>query len=447
MQSPPKTIKNIDTRVKVLERVLCKEITQKQAAQALEVSERQIRRLLQRYEQEGPSGLLHRSRNKPSNAALKPDLKARIIELLSDCFLNWGPSLITEYLKEHYSINVSKETIRRLQFEIGQRKAKRNKSQKVHPPRPRRNQYGELIQIDGSPHHWFSQDRRHCLIVFIDDATSRIMMARFYEAETTQNYLDMIHDYVLEHGLPMAMYSDRHSIFTKHDKEDYVPTQFQRVLEILGIQGLLASSPQAKGRVERLNKTLQNRWVKAFEFHKVNCLEQANALVPQLIKAHNRKFGVIPTNPENAHVPYKGNKQWLRMVCSEWQKRFLSKNLTFNYHSQLYIIQTETRKASLRRGLVNQEVTVVDHRGNISVLLSKTGEQLPFKVFNDQRTTSTQLSGKDLDNFFHQLSRNAVINQKQLGQYNSFSHERDEDIRNAKALSKRIGLKNTFEKK
>lgn len=447
MQSPPKTIKGIETRVKVLERVLCKEITQKQAAEALEVSERQIRRLLQRYEQEGPSGLLHRSRNKPSNAALKPDLKARIVELLSDRFLNWGPSLITEYLKEHYSIKVSKETIRRLQFEIGQRTAKRNKSQKVHPPRPRRNQYGELIQIDGSPHHWFSHDRRHCLIAFIDDATSRIMMARFYEAETTQNYLDMIHDYVLEHGLPMAMYSDRHSIFTKHDKEDYVPTQFQRALEILGIQGILASSPQAKGRVERLNKTLQNRWVKAFEFHKVSCLEEANALIPQLIKAHNRKFGVIPSNPENAHVPYKGKEQWLRMVCSEWQKRFLSKNLTFNYRSQLYIIQTETRKASLRRGLLNQEVTVVDHRGRISVLLSKTGEQLPFKVFNDQRTTSTQLSGKDLDNFFHQLSRNAVINQRQLGQYYSFSHERDEDIRNAKALSKRIGLKNTFEKK
>ena len=447
MQSPPKTIKNIETRVKVLERVLCKEITQKEAAEALEVSERQIRRLLQRYEQEGPSGLFHRSRNRPSNAALKPDLKARIIELLSDRFLNWGPSLIVEYLQEHYSIKVSKETIRRLQFEIGQRKAKRNKAQKVHPPRPRRNQYGELIQIDGGPHHWFSHDRRHCLIAFIDDATSRIMMARFYEAETTQNYLDMIHDYVLEHGLPMAVYSDRHSIFTKHDKEDYVPTQFQRALEILGIQGILASSPQAKGRVERLNKTLQNRWVKAFEFHKVNNLDEANALVPELIKAHNRKFGVIPSNPEDAHVPYKGKKQWLRMVCSEWQKRLLSKNLTFNYRSQLYIIQTETRKASLRRGLVNQEVTVVDHRGNISVLLSKTGEQLPFKVFNDPRTTSTQLSGKDLDNFFHQLSRNAVINQKQLGQYSSFAHERDEDIRNAKALSKRIGLKNTFEKK
>lgn len=309
MQSPSKTIKDIEIRVKVLERVLCKEITQKEAAEALEVSERQIRRLLQRYEREGPSGLLHRSRNKPSNAALKPELKARIIELLSNRFLNWGSSLITEYLKEHYSIKVSKETICRLQFEIGHRKAKKNKSQNVNPPRPRRNQYGELIQIDGSPHHWFSRDRRHCLIAFIDDATSRIMMARFYEAETTQNYLDMIHDYVLEHGLPMAMYSDRHSIFTKHDKEDYVPTQFQRALEILGIQGILASNPQAKGRVERLNKTLQNRWVKAFEFHKVRCLEQAKALFPQLIKAHNRKFGVIPSHPENAHVPYKGEKQ------------------------------------------------------------------------------------------------------------------------------------------
>ena len=188
---------------------------------------------------------MHSSRNKPSNASLKLDLKVRITELLFDYFLNWEPLLITEYLKEQYSIKVSKETIRRLQIEIGQRKAKKNKSQKVHPPRPRRNQYGELIQIDGSPHYWFSHDRRHCLLTFIDDATSRIMMARFYEAETTQNYLDMIHDYVLEHGLPMAMYSDRHSIFTKHNKEDYVPTQFQRALEILGIQTILASSPQA----------------------------------------------------------------------------------------------------------------------------------------------------------------------------------------------------------
>ena len=103
MQSSSKTIKDIEIRVKVLERVLCKEITQKEATEALEVSERQIRRLLQRYEQEGPSGLLHCSRNKPSNVALKPELKARIIELLSNRFLNWGPSLITKYLKEHYS--------------------------------------------------------------------------------------------------------------------------------------------------------------------------------------------------------------------------------------------------------------------------------------------------------------------------------------------------------
>lgn len=118
----------------------------------------------------------------------------------------------------HSLPNISKSTIR-LRFlkkpfvgfnlKLGKEKRK-NKSQNVDPPRPRRNQYGELIQIDGSPHHWFSRDRRYCLIAFIDDAASRIMMARFYETETTQNYLDMIHDYVLEHGLPMTMYGDRH---------------------------------------------------------------------------------------------------------------------------------------------------------------------------------------------------------------------------------------------
>lgn len=122
-------------------------------------------------------------------------------------------------------------------------------------------------------------------------------------------------------------------------------------------------------------------------------------MIPQLIKAHKRKFEVIPNNPDDAHVPCKGKQDWLRIVCSEWQKRLLSKNLTFSYQSPLYIIQTETRKASLHRGLVNQKVTVVDHRGKISVLLSKTGEQLPFKVFNDQGTTSTQLMWKGSGQF------------------------------------------------
>ena len=173
----------------------------------------------------------------------------------------------------------------------------------THPPRPRRPRLGELVQIDGSPHDWLEGRGPRCtLIAFIDDATSRVMAACFTCAETSQGYLDGIRAYVLAYGCPVALYSDRHGIFTKHDPEDGEPTQFQRAANSLGIATIQALTPQAKGRVERLFQTLQDRLVKAMRLAGVTSIDAANTFLQTYLPRHNDRFAVTAADNRDAHV-------------------------------------------------------------------------------------------------------------------------------------------------
>ena len=226
--------------------------------------------------------------------------------------------------------------------------------------RERRARIGELIQIDGSPRDWFEGRGEYCtLLVFIDDATGKLMQLRFAPSETTLGYMRVLHDHIAAHGLPAALYSDKHSIFRINAK-DAAPeaeTQFSRAARELGIECIHANSPQAKGRVERANQTLQDRLVKEMRLAGINNMDEANAWLPVYIADYNRRFAVEPKDPQDAHLPYQGTEEELMRTLSVQVIKTLSKNLSCQHQGKL--IQVETGGTGL--GLRGARVTLHQH--------------------------------------------------------------------------------------
>ena len=197
--------------------------------------------------------------------------------MLRQHYADFGPTLAAEYLAQHHGFRRSVEALRTWMVGAGLWQAKQADKKRPHPPRERRPRLGELIQIDGSPHDWFEgRGPRCCLIAFIDDASSRLMWARFAPVESTRVYLAGLAQYVGHYGVPVACYSDRHSIFTKHDPE---PTQLERALQTLGCEAIQATTPQAKGRIERVFQTLQDRLVKGMRLAGIADIASANAFL------------------------------------------------------------------------------------------------------------------------------------------------------------------------
>lgn len=384
-----KEIKRLETLSQLSKGML----SQGEAAERLNVSTRQVRRLQRAYERDGAKGLISKRRGKPSNHCIAPALKAEVLRQMQTRYADFGPTLAAEYLKTD-GIRVSKETLRQWMIAGGFWKAAKGRRQTLHPPRPRRPRLGELIQIDGSPHDWLEGRGPRCtLIAFIDDATSRVMAAGFVPVESTQAYLDGLHAYVGAYGCPAALYSDRHGIFTKHDPEDAEPTQFQRALGRLGITGIQALTPQAKGRVERLFQTLQDRLVKALRLAGINDLAAANAFLPKHMEGHNARFAEAPQNGEDAHQAYRGTAIELQRICAIHQKRKLSKDLVLSYQGQRYIIQTQGQPRYALRGA---PITVVHYRDQRIELLHGD-EVLPFRVFDPRQPEQPPVDEKTLN--------------------------------------------------
>ena len=380
-------------RLEVLCQVADGVVSQGMAAQALGLTVRQVRRLQRRYAEAGAAGLVSRRRGKPSNRRIADEIKAAILARLRECYADFGPTLAAEYLRED-GLQVSKETLRGWMIEAGLWQAAKGRRVCLHPPRPRRPRCGELVQIDGSPHDWFEGRGPRCtLIAFIDDATSRVMQARFVPVESTQAYLSILQDYVASHGRPAALYSDRHGIFTKHDPEDGEPTQFQRALEALEIAGIQALTPQAKGRVERLFQTLQDRLVKALRLAGVCDMAAANAFLEDYLATHNARFAVAPADDTDAHAPYDDNAEQLARICAIHHRRKLSKDLVLSFKRQRYILQTGGQPRYALRGATVTVVVYPDQR----IELLHGEEILPFKVFDTASAPMPPVDDKTLN--------------------------------------------------
>ena len=249
-----------------------------------------------------------RQRGRAAHNRLSEATRLRIEQLLRATYPDFGPTLASEKLAERDGIVVSRETVRRIQTRLKLHRPKKRGEKRVFQIRDRRPRFGELVQIDGSPHDWFEGRAPRCtLIVFVDDATSRLIALHFAPAECTKAYLEALRDQVLTHGRPLAFYSDRHGVFRVNAKDAESgdgKTEFGRVAERLDIGLINALTPQAKGRVERANQTLQDRLIKEMRLSNISSIEAARAFLPGFILKYNEKFGVPPHDETPAHRPW-----------------------------------------------------------------------------------------------------------------------------------------------
>ena len=341
-------------RVWVMEAMIDKRLGQREAAQQLNLSVRQIKRLVRCYGEFGPRGLVSGRRGKRSNHAMDPWVRSCVLTLVRERYADFGPTLASEKLSELHDLHLCAETLRQWMMVDGLWQPKRRRKARIHPRRLRRPGLGELVQIDGSPHDWFEGRAEPCtLIVFIDDATSRLLALRLVVAETTRAYMETLAAYLRQHRRPVALYSDKHSIFrVNHPQREGELTQFTRALKTLDIAAIHANSPQAKGRVERANQTLQDRLVKELRLQNICDLDTANAFLLAFREDYNRRFAVAPQNPNDAHRPVLHRESELALVLCLHHTRTLSKNLTCQFHNCEYQVQTQGAGYTLRKATI-----------------------------------------------------------------------------------------------
>ena len=335
-------------RVGVIREVLGRRLRQGEASERLGICVRQVKRLVRRYREEGARGLRSRRRGRRASNAIAPELRREILGVVRERYEDFAPTLAWEKLTEVHGYGVSVETLRKWMVAEGLWRSKKRPGARVHQSRPRRPALGELVQIDGSPHAWFEDRGPRCtLIVFIDDATSRLMALRFAEAETTEAYMRTLRGYLDQHGRPVAIYSDKHSIFriNQKDREGDL-TQFTRVLKTLDIQPI-----------------------------------HANAFLPEFITDYNQRFSVAPKTSQNAHRNLLHDSAALDLILSLHTPRKLSRNLTCRYRSREYQIQGQGHGYRLR----GSTVTVCDSfDGPISLLCQ--GKTLDYRVLAQGQT-------------------------------------------------------------
>lgn len=386
-------------RVTIMNALASGAIKQKIAATQLGLSIRQIKRLIKRFKREGPKGLVSLRRGRPSNRCLPEETRSKAIELVQKHYHDFGPTLAHEKLTEKHELSFSVETLRQWMINEDIWKPKERKHPKAFQLRERRSRFGELVQIDGSPHDWFEGRDEPCtLIVFIDDATGALLYLRFVPSETTQAYMEAMSTYLKCHGRPVSLYSDKHGIFRVNAKEAVSGnglTQFGRVLDALDIEAIHAHTPQAKGRVERANKTLQDRLVKELRLEGINDMEPANDFLEHFRQDYNRRFAVIPASQEDAHRSVLHSEQELDLIFSMHNTRTISKNLTIQYQNTIYQIHAKDRTRRLRFAKVtvceafDGTVTLLFHDKSLEYSIYKKAQrQTPLE---DEKTINQRV--------------------------------------------------------
>lgn len=352
-------------RLKVISRVIEKDITQAEAAKTLVLSTRQIGRIVKEVTAKGDIGVMHKSLGRESNNKIPEFEKDRILEIYQRKYNGFGPTFASEKLFERDGIKISVTTIWKWLTTKGL--LKKRKKQRVHRKcRERKEHFGEMVQIDGSHHRWLGKDGREFVLMgFIDDATSKIY-GRFYEYEGTVPILDSFKRYVEQNGLPYSVYVDRHSTYKAFSERSL--SEFQKVMESLGIIVIHARSPEAKGRVERLFETLQDRLVKEMQLRGISTMEEANEYLPEYIEKHNERFSVTAKKEKDFHTPVSADMKLERLFCMKAEKRIMRDNTVY-YDKTYYQI-----KSKITCSTVMVEKTL---KGEIHI--TKGGEDLRFE--------------------------------------------------------------------
>ena len=386
----------------IIEQVSKKLLRQRLAGMMLNLSERQVRRILKRYRIEGKEGIRRKSITRGPRK-YDEERKRTIMLKVEEKYRDFGPTFTAEKLQEIDGISINKETLRQWMIETGMRKQQKRKDKKIHQSRERRPRFGELVQIDGSHHDWFEGRRdKCCLLVFIDEATSRLLWLSFEEGESSHGYMKGVRSHILNQGKPLAYYSDRHSIFitTRKNDSSYDPTQLHNSLKELKIELICANSPQAKGRVERANCILQDRLIKELRLRNISTLEEANEYVKEFMEVHNEKFSKAANNKEDAHSSYTESEETLKRVLSHRSQRTLSKALEFSYQGDLYQVQNLGKGYRYRKA----KIDIYEHEdGTIEACYKQ--EKLEIKQLSTNKKPMMVGDKREIDRLLAQKLR------------------------------------------
>ena len=393
------------------------------AGRLLGLGRSQVFRLLRGFRVEGATSLISRRRGRPSNNKITPTVRDLAMALVKERYADFGPTLACEKLSKTHGCGVSCETLRQWMIADGLWADRSRRLARVHQPRNRRERVGELIQIDGSKHAWFEERGPQCtLIIFIDDATSRLMHGSFVPSESTFDYLRETKAYVARYGRPVAFYSDKHAIFRVNHKEarggDGM-TQFTRALGEINIDLICANGPQAKGRVERSFGTLQDRLVKEMRLAGIDTPEAGNAFLPGFLDQHNDRFAKPPFSPVDGHRLLPDGAV-LEDIFAWKEQRTVTHNLTVQYDKVMIILEPN----ALTRPLARKLVTVIDYPDG-HIALRHNSADLPYRTFDK----------------LQKVDQGAIVENKRLGAVLAHIAERQKelDVTRSKKAPRRQG--------
>ena len=342
-------------RLQIIQKVLGKEINQRQASEVLRITDRQVRRIVKRVRREGERGIAHRLHGRKGNRRIDPKTRNQIIGIYRKTYEGFGPRLASEKLLEREKIRINEETLRLWLIEEGLWKKRKGQKEKKRSWRPRKDHYGEMVQMDGSHHDWLEgRGPKLVLMGYIDDATGRVY-GKFYDYEGTQPAFDSLKGYVKKNGIPRSIYLDKHSTYKVNKKQQRYKawpfrdeeglTQFARGCQQLGIELIYANSPQAKGRIERLFETFQDRLVKELRLEGAKTLKEANQALRYYLPKFNKKFSGIASQPGNLHRPVL--EVDLDEILSAQKEHVLRNDRTFIHERQRYQVLDRTRASRI----------------------------------------------------------------------------------------------------
>ncbi len=370
-------------RLHVIQKVLERVIRQVEAAEILSLSSRQIRRIVKRIRIEGDKGIIHKSRGRPSNRRIPGKIRNKVIQLYRKQYQDFGPTLASEKLLERNGIGISDETLRMWLIETGDwRKTRRPRRHRQW--RERKHHDGEMVQMDGSHHDWFEGRGRWCVLMgYIDDATGRVF-GRFYDYEGTIPAMDSFKRYIQNYGLPMSVYLDKHTTYKSTAKasiEDQLNdspalSEFERALKELGVEVIHANSPQAKGRIERLFGTLQDRLVKEMRLRGIRTIEEANRFLEEYLPLYNSRFAVCPKEKDTLHRPVGRGVNLDEILCIK-TKRTLRNDFTVAHNRKLYQVEDK----------INTSKVMIQDRMDGSIRITYKNRALRFREISERPLT------------------------------------------------------------
>lgn len=372
------------SRYEVIKRLLKKELNGTEASKQIDLSVRQVRNLKAKVKRHGVKGIIHGHRGKPSNRRMTEEKVEHIESLVKDKYSDFGPTFAKEKLEENHGIKLGKETLRLLMIKWELWKPKpRKKNKEYRAWRERKEQYGEMVQFDGSYHHWF-EDRadKCCLLASIDDATGKLLKLKFVYDEGTIPVFSFWKTELEQHGKPLSIYLDRLRTYKQNLKSVFddpnCRTQFQRAIEQdMGIKLIYAHSPQAKGRAERLFGTLQDRLIKELRLAGISTIKEANGFVEEVfIPKFNARFPVLPQKKGNLHKPLTNfEKNNLARIFSVQDTRTVNNDFTIKLKGKWYQLAEQQPTLVLRKDKV-----LIEERLDNSIHISLRNKELNYAV-------------------------------------------------------------------